>query len=209
MSKISGNIPHGKPRRNCPLNVIRKVFAFDKNSIGRSSAKKYIVDVEKGRMRIRMKVGLALGVVISCIETEILALYSVEGLNLVYSIYLSVMSIATVGYGDRAFHTLSGRLLVSVWILFSTLVIAWAFLYLMESRIDKRHRRIMPQWYRLSDHNGNGDKVKRELMLAVWMGSQADEVFPEVWHSDTAGVSGDGVASIRSKVYLSPKLWHL
>ncbi|KAF6168029.1 hypothetical protein GIB67_011414 [Kingdonia uniflora] len=46
-------------------------------------------------------------------------------------------------------------------------------------------------------------------MLAVWMGSQADEVFPEVWHSDSAGVSRDGVASIRSKVYLLPKLWYL
>ncbi|KAF6158731.1 hypothetical protein GIB67_040245 [Kingdonia uniflora] len=68
---------------------------------------------------------------------------------------------------------------------------------------------LAPQWYRLSDRNGNEDKVKGELMLAVWMGSQADEVFPEAWHSDAAGVSGDGVASIRSKVYLSPKLWYL
>ncbi|KAF6155950.1 hypothetical protein GIB67_039281 [Kingdonia uniflora] len=126
-----------------------------------------------------MKVGLALGVVISCIGTGILVLYSVEGLNLVYSIYLSVMPVTTVGYGDRAFHTLYGRLFASVWLLFSTLVVARAFLYLAESRIDKRHRRITLQWYRLSDHN------------------------------DTAGVSGDGVASIRSKVYLSPKLWYL
>ncbi|KAF6167195.1 hypothetical protein GIB67_029833 [Kingdonia uniflora] len=109
---------------------------------GRSSAKKYIVDEEKGRMRIRMKVGLALGVVISCIGTGILVLYLVEGLNLVDSIYLSVMSVTTVGYGDRAFHTLSGRLFASVWLLFSTLAVARAFLYLAESRIDKRHRRI-------------------------------------------------------------------
>ncbi|GLT39695.1 hypothetical protein SLA2020_138720 [Shorea laevis] len=67
---------------------------------------------------------------------------------------------------------------------------------------------LAPQWYRLEDRKG--DKVKGELMLAVWWGTQADEAFPEAWHSDAAAVSGtDGLANIRSKVYLSPKLWYL
>ncbi|XP_057720751.1 FT-interacting protein 3-like [Arachis stenosperma] len=67
---------------------------------------------------------------------------------------------------------------------------------------------LAPQWYRLEDKNGN--KAKGELMLAVWMGTQADEAFPEAWHSDAATVSGtDALANIRSKVYLSPKLWYL
>ncbi|KAF6171100.1 hypothetical protein GIB67_020579 [Kingdonia uniflora] len=52
------------------------------------------------------------------------------------------------------------------------------------------------------------DKGKVDLIYDK-MGSQADEVFSEAWHSDTAGVSGDGVASIRSKVYLSHKLSYL
>ncbi|KAF6136061.1 hypothetical protein GIB67_000465, partial [Kingdonia uniflora] len=94
------------------------------------------------RMRIRMKVGLVLGVMISCNGTEILVLYSVEGQNLVYSIYLLVMSVTTVGNGDRAFHTLSRRLFASIWLLLSTLAAARAFLHLAESRIDKRHRQI-------------------------------------------------------------------
>nr|GMC79405.1 FT-interacting protein 1-like [Ipomoea batatas]GMC82043.1 FT-interacting protein 1-like [Ipomoea batatas]GMC84344.1 FT-interacting protein 1-like [Ipomoea batatas]GMC88711.1 FT-interacting protein 1-like [Ipomoea batatas] len=68
---------------------------------------------------------------------------------------------------------------------------------------------LAPQWYRLEDKKG--DKIKGgELMLAVWMGTQADEAFPDAWHSDSAAVSGhDGLANIRSKVYLSPKLWYL
>ncbi|KAL9458832.1 hypothetical protein AB3S75_007669 [Citrus x aurantiifolia] len=67
---------------------------------------------------------------------------------------------------------------------------------------------LAPQWYRLEDRKG--DKVKTgELMLAVWMGTQADEAFPDAWHSDAATVSGEGVANIRSKVYLSPKLWYV
>ncbi|KAJ0791989.1 putative C2 domain, phosphoribosyltransferase, C2 domain superfamily [Helianthus annuus] len=66
---------------------------------------------------------------------------------------------------------------------------------------------LAPQWYKLADRKG--DKLKGELMLAVWWGTQADEAFPEAWHSDAATVSADGLASIRSKVYLSPKLWYL
>ncbi|KAL5700669.1 serine/threonine protein kinase [Ranunculus cassubicifolius] len=107
------------------------------------SAKRYIFDVEKGRMRIRMKVGLALVVVVWCIGTGALVLCYLEDLDWVDSIYLSVMSVTTVGYGDRAFKTLLGRLFASVWLLFSTLAVARAFLYLAEARIDKRHRGIM------------------------------------------------------------------
>ncbi|MBA0626555.1 hypothetical protein Godav_004209 [Gossypium davidsonii] len=66
---------------------------------------------------------------------------------------------------------------------------------------------LAPQWYRLEDRKGN--KAKGELMLAVWMGTQADEAFPDAWHSDAASVGPDGVTNIRSKVYLSPKLWYV
>ncbi|KAJ0989770.1 hypothetical protein J5N97_008126 [Dioscorea zingiberensis] len=67
---------------------------------------------------------------------------------------------------------------------------------------------LAPQWYRLEDRKG--DKVNNgELMLAVWMGTQADEVFAEAWHSDAASVPSDGIANIRSKVYLTPKLWYV
>ncbi|KAE8678845.1 hypothetical protein F3Y22_tig00111402pilonHSYRG00360 [Hibiscus syriacus] len=59
----------------------------------------------------------------------------------------------------------------------------------------------------LEDRKGN--KVKGELMLAVWMGTQADEAFPDSWHSDAASVGPDAVSNIRSKVYLSPKLWYV
>ncbi|OVA12293.1 C2 calcium-dependent membrane targeting [Macleaya cordata] len=59
---------------------------------------------------------------------------------------------------------------------------------------------LAPQWYRLEGcgaHNG-------DLMLATWIGTQADESFSDAWKTDTAGN-----VSSRSKVYLSPKLWYL
>ncbi|GAB2289068.1 FT-interacting protein 1 [Dionaea muscipula] len=67
---------------------------------------------------------------------------------------------------------------------------------------------LAPQWYRLEDRRGEG-KVKGEIMVAVWVGNQGDEVFSEAWHADAAFVQGEGVLSVRSKVYMTPKLWYL
>ncbi|KAL9424455.1 hypothetical protein AB3S75_036350 [Citrus x aurantiifolia] len=67
---------------------------------------------------------------------------------------------------------------------------------------------LAPQWYRLEDRRGEG-KVRGQIMLAIWMGTQADEAFAEAWHSDASSVYGEGVFNIRSKVYVSPKLWYL
>ncbi|KAH1199730.1 FT-interacting protein 1 [Glycine max] len=69
---------------------------------------------------------------------------------------------------------------------------------------------LAPQWYWIE--NKNGEK-RGELMLAVWRGTQADEAFQDAWHSD-AVVSPDGstisnYAQIRSKVYMSPRLWYV
>ncbi|KAG9135683.1 hypothetical protein Leryth_002411 [Lithospermum erythrorhizon] len=59
---------------------------------------------------------------------------------------------------------------------------------------------LAPQWYRLEGggaHNG-------DLMLATWVGTQADESFPQAWKTDTAGNQNS-----RAKIYESPKLWYL
>ncbi|PIA36130.1 hypothetical protein AQUCO_03400204v1 [Aquilegia coerulea] len=76
------------------------------------------------------------------------------------------------------------------------------------SEVPKRvppDSQLAPQWYRMEDKKG--DKLKGgELMASVWFGTQADEAFAEAWHSN---MHFDGLSSIKSKVYLSPKLWYL
>ncbi|KAL9232827.1 hypothetical protein vseg_007892 [Gypsophila vaccaria] len=67
---------------------------------------------------------------------------------------------------------------------------------------------LAPQWYRLEDRRGE-TKMRGEVMVAVWMGTQADEAFPEAWHTDATSVQGEGVYNIRSKVYVAPKLWYI
>ncbi|XP_004305748.1 PREDICTED: multiple C2 and transmembrane domain-containing protein 2-like [Fragaria vesca subsp. vesca] len=68
---------------------------------------------------------------------------------------------------------------------------------------------LAPKWYAIADKNGdkNGD-----LMLAVWKGTQADEAFPDAWHSDAPlppNVSSVTYEQIRSKVYHTPRLWYI
>ncbi|KAI3697524.1 hypothetical protein L6452_30617 [Arctium lappa] len=134
----------------------------------------YIIDVKKGRMRIRMKVALALGVVVLCIGIGVGVMHFVERLDWVDSFYLSVMSVTTVGYGDRAFRSMGGRLFASVWLLVSTLAVARAFLYLAEARIDKRHRKmaklVLDQGLTVSqflaaDIDNNGYVSKSEFVI--------------------------------------------
>ncbi|KAJ1271491.1 hypothetical protein BS78_06G131500 [Paspalum vaginatum] len=72
---------------------------------------------------------------------------------------------------------------------------------------------LAPQWYRLQGAGGGKMVANGEVMLAVWVGTQADEAFPDAWHADAASVHvGDGAAAVhntRSKVYVTPKLWYL
>ncbi|XP_057544839.1 two-pore potassium channel 3-like [Amaranthus tricolor] len=137
-------------------------------------ARSLLVDVTKGRMRIRMKVTLALGVVVFCIGVGVCVMHFVEKLGWVDSLYLSVMSVTTVGYGDRAFTSLSGRIFASIWLLVSTLAVARAFLYLAEARIDKRNRllakRVLGQDMTVSqflaaDMDNNGFVSKSEYVI--------------------------------------------
>ncbi|KAL6546421.1 cAMP-dependent protein kinase catalytic subunit tpk3 [Orobanche minor] len=133
-----------------------------------------LFDVKKGRMRIRMKVALALGVVVICIGIGAGVMHFVESLDWLDSFYLSVMSVTTVGYGDRAFTSLPGRVFASIWLLVSTLAVARAFLYLAEARVDKRHR-MMAKWvlgqdmtvaqFLAADIDNNGFVTKSEYVV--------------------------------------------
>lgn len=69
---------------------------------------------------------------------------------------------------------------------------------------------LAPEWRRLEDKKG--EKIKGELMLAVWIGTQADEAFSDAWHSDAAtpiDSTPAASAGIRSKVYHAPRLWYV
>ncbi|CAK7346675.1 unnamed protein product [Dovyalis caffra] len=121
----------------------------------------YMIDKAKGRMRIRTKVVLASAVVIVCIAVGTITVHYLEKLDWVDSFYLAVTSVTTVGYGDFAFTTITGRCFAIIWLLVSTLAVARAFLYLAELRIDRRNRRIA-KWV-LQKKMTLGDLVAADL----------------------------------------------
>ncbi|KAJ4969661.1 hypothetical protein NE237_002760 [Protea cynaroides] len=62
---------------------------------------------------------------------------------------------------------------------------------------------LAPQWYTLE--GPPEESTGTDVMVAVWIGTQADEAFQEAWQSDSGGL----IPETRAKVYLSPKLWYL
>ncbi|KAL6544908.1 hypothetical protein OROMI_023770 [Orobanche minor] len=154
--------------------MLSYVLDLQENYILRTIKGSYIIDVKKGRMRIRMKVALALSVVVLCIGIGVMFMHFVERLGWLDSLYLSVMSVTTVGYGDRVFSSLAGRIFASIWLLVSTLAVARAFLYLTEARVDKRHR-VMAKWvlsrdmtverFLAADTDNNGFVSKTEYVI--------------------------------------------
>ncbi|CAM6102952.1 unnamed protein product [Calypogeia fissa] len=105
-------------------------------------AKNIVMDTKKGRMRIRTKVALAVGTVLCAMAIGVCVLHYMEELSWIDAIYATCISITTVGYGDVSFQTTAGRLFAAVWLLFSTLGVARAFLFLAEARVHSRHRRL-------------------------------------------------------------------
>ncbi|KAL0914367.1 hypothetical protein M5K25_014711 [Dendrobium thyrsiflorum] len=63
---------------------------------------------------------------------------------------------------------------------------------------------LAPQWYTLESSSPETEVIT-DVMLTIWVGTQADEAFPEAWQSDSGGLQ----VHTRSKAYLSPKLWYL
>lgn len=67
---------------------------------------------------------------------------------------------------------------------------------------------LAPQWYKLEDKTGK-NLIRGDIMLSLWIGTQADEYFPHAWCSDATRINGNAIGFTRSKVYMSPTLWYL
>ena len=66
---------------------------------------------------------------------------------------------------------------------------------------------LAPQWHHVFDKNG---ERAGEVMVALWVGTQADECFPLAVHADAAfAVDADLAAHIRCKQYAVPRLWYV
>ncbi|KAG0554441.1 hypothetical protein M758_12G095500 [Ceratodon purpureus] len=173
------------------------------------TAKKYFLNAKHGnRMRIRMKVAMALVMPMLCILTGTLVMMKFEGLPALDAFYCTIMSVTTVGYGDHTFKTYSGRLFAGLWLLFSTLAVARCFLYLAEARVDKRHR-LIAKWVLQReltvgdlvqadlDHDGCISKAEFVLYKLKEMGSIQSHEIADISHQfDQLDVNNSGKISL-------------
>lgn len=187
---LSGMVSHVLDlQENHLLRAVLQQKASAAGKRERCGKSSYLVDVKKGRMRIRLKVALAFGVVVMCVTIGGVVVHFLESLGWVESFYVSVMSVTTVGYGDRAFTTLHGRIFAVVWLLVSTLAVARVFLFLAEARVDRRHRR-MARWvlghnmtvseFLAADMDNNGNvRYDTFFLFNVWYNRYITSLLPQ------------------------------
>ncbi|PKA57070.1 Two-pore potassium channel 1 [Apostasia shenzhenica] len=73
----------------------------------------------------------------------IFVLLKVERLNLIDAFYCVCATITTLGYGDKSFSTIGGRIFAVFWILTSTIFVAQFFLYLAEMNTEFRQQSLI------------------------------------------------------------------
>ncbi|CAH2063190.1 unnamed protein product [Thlaspi arvense] len=66
--------------------------------------------------------------------------------------------------------------------------------------------RIAPQWYSMQNTETG---YHMALLMSIWFGTQADEVYSNAWFSDACDVSASCVTNTRPKLYLAPRLCYV
>nr|CAD1834891.1 unnamed protein product [Ananas comosus var. bracteatus] len=87
-------------------------------------------------LRRRYRVLIAAAAILLPVSAGALVFHFVETQGWVDSVYMSVISVTTVGYGDEVFKTRPGRVFASVWLLIGTLAVTHAFNFLVDKLLD-------------------------------------------------------------------------
>ncbi|XP_048597315.1 FT-interacting protein 3-like [Brassica napus] len=66
--------------------------------------------------------------------------------------------------------------------------------------------RMAPQWYPIPS---TVEGYHMELLMSVWFGTQADEVYSNAWFAEASLVSAKYVKNTRPKLYLAPRLCYV
>lgn len=100
-------------------------------------------DIETNKVRYKCIIMLILLLVLILVGTIILVL--VEGMSIVDAFYCVCTTITTLGYGDKSFSTLGGRIFGVFWISTSTMSLGQFFLYVAEFNTERRQNALV-QW---------------------------------------------------------------
>nr|CAD1834784.1 unnamed protein product [Ananas comosus var. bracteatus] len=87
-------------------------------------------------LRRRYRVLIAAAAILLPVAAGALVFHFVETQGWVDSVYMSVISVTTVGYGDEVFKTRPGRAFASVWLLIGMLSVTHSFNFLVDKLLD-------------------------------------------------------------------------
>lgn len=136
----------------------------------------YVFDAE----HIGARACISFFVVILCISAGAVGLYLDAklgfhvSLSFHDSVYASVMSVTTVGYGDYSFKSLGGRIFAAIWLLLSTVAVNRAVQYMIRAWSYRRQmiktkqiidKDLIAKDYRVLDSSRTGVVRKSDYIL--------------------------------------------
>ncbi|KAK8942855.1 Two-pore potassium channel 5 [Platanthera zijinensis] len=98
----------------------------------------YAFDFKTGQMKIHAYVGFIFIIFTVLVALGVVGIQFLEKLKLIDSLYLAIMSVTTMGYGDFSFKNISGRIFAIIWLPFSTFLVGVTYLVIVPT-IIKRH----------------------------------------------------------------------
>ncbi|KAM3306812.1 two-pore potassium channel 3 isoform X1 [Capsicum chacoense] len=134
----------------------------------------YFLDSQRNTHKTRIKVALLLGIFVLCIGIGVFFMHFVEKIGWFDSFYFSFMGVTSVGYGEKVFKSIVGRIFGSIWLVFSIIVFIRVFILLVEIRVDERQREV-EKWvmehdmtidqFHAADIDNNGFVSKSDFVI--------------------------------------------
>jgi len=121
----------------------QEALLFRALHLRRAGDRRALRDMEANKVRYKLYTSAAL--LAAALVSGTAFLVEVEGMRPVDAFYCVCATVTTLGYGDRSFSSVPGRVFAAAWITVSTVVVALFFLYAAELGAERRQR-ALAQW---------------------------------------------------------------
>ncbi|KAL3612188.1 hypothetical protein D5086_003208 [Populus alba] len=101
----------------------------------------FLKEIETNKVKYKCYLAIIILSVLMLVGT--IFLYIVEDLDIIDAFYCVCSTITTLGYGDKSFSTVYGRMFAVFWILTGTIALGQLFLYIAELFTERRQRALV------------------------------------------------------------------
>ncbi|XP_061964744.1 two-pore potassium channel 1 [Populus nigra] len=101
----------------------------------------FLKEIETNKVKYKCYLAIIILSVLMLVGT--IFLYMVEDLDIIDAFYCVCSTVTTLGYGDKSFSTVYGRMFAVFWILTGTIALGQLFLYIAELFTESRQRALV------------------------------------------------------------------